>query len=620
MRGGASEPTGRRWATLVVLCAAALIVNVDGTILNVALPTLVRSLHAGASQLQWIVDSYALVFAGLLLVGGSAADRFGRRRVFLIGLTVFAVGSIGAAGSGSVSVLIAWRGVMGAGAALTIPASLSILNDVFRDPAERARAIGVWGGTIGLGIAIGPIAGGLLLARFWWGSIFLVNVPILLAGFVGAVLLVPDSRNPSAPRPDPGGAVLSIAGLGLLLWAIIEAPTMGWTSVATIGAAGASAVLLGGFVAWESHSTHPMLKLGLFSDRRFTVAATAEIFGTFGLLGALFLQTQFLQFDLGYSPIEAGLRILPLATVLVLGAAVSPGVARRTGVKLTVAAGLAAIAGGLWLASAASRPAASYSDMVPGLLLIGLGAGMFLPTATNSVVGSVPGGDAGVGSASNAVALQLGGALGVAVIGSLMSTRYQSHMTAALAGRHVPPPITHTIVGSLGGAVTVAARVGGATGVALDRAARASFMIGNRTALAVGAVVALGGVILVLARLPTAGSPAGQSTDSRPADSRRRGHPGSRSRVRYTRERDESAGAKHHQQLRHRAAPDGGRTGGLSWGAVGDGPVARRGADGPDAVRGVARFGTVVPGIPRAVDPRLRPRRRARAVGTAPTL
>ena len=210
----AAEQHPHRWGALVVLCAAALIINLDNTILNVALPTLVRDLNATSSQLQWIVDSYAMVFAGLLLVGGSLADRFGRKRFFLIGLAVFAAGSIGAALSGSVDLLIGFRAVMGAGAALTIPSSLSIINDVFRDPKERAKAIGAWGGTIGLGIAIGPIAGGLLLARFWWGSIFLVNVPIVIAAFVGAVLFVPSSKNPAADRPDPGGAVLSILGLG----------------------------------------------------------------------------------------------------------------------------------------------------------------------------------------------------------------------------------------------------------------------------------------------------------------------------------------------------------------------------------------------------------------------
>src|SRR5271157_3952342 len=233
MRPATQSGGGRhahRWAALVVLCTAALIINLDNTILNVALPTLVRDLNATSSQLQWIVDSYAMVFAGLLLVGGSLADRFGRKRFFLIGLAVFAAGSIGAALSGSVDVLIVFRAVMGAGAALTIPSSLSIINDVFRDPQERSRAIGAWGGTIGLGIALGPIAGGLLLSRFWWGSIFLVNVPIACFGFLGAALVVPDSKNPHVQRPDPVGALLSIAGLGLLLWAIIEGPSRGWTS------------------------------------------------------------------------------------------------------------------------------------------------------------------------------------------------------------------------------------------------------------------------------------------------------------------------------------------------------------------------------------------------------
>jgi len=488
---------------LVVLCAAALIINVDNTILNVALPTLVRELHASSSELQWIVDSYAMVFAGLLLVGGSLADRFGRKRFFGLGLTVFALGSVGAALSGSVHVLIVFRAVMGAGAALTIPSSLSIINDVFRDPGERARAIGAWGGAIGLGIAIGPIAGGLLLARFWWGSIFLVNVPIVVAAFVAAVLLVPDSKNQAADRPDPVGAILSVVGLGLLLWAIIEAPTVGWSSPVVVVVGSASLAVLGAFVLWEVRCRHPMLKLSFFSERRFSVALAAESLGTFGLLGALFLQTQFLQFDLGNSPLQAGLRILPMAVTLVVAALVSPLAARLLGVKATVAAALAGIAGGLWQISAAAAVTATYRDVVPGLVLVGLGAGLLIPTATNSVVGSVPRGDSGMGSATNAVALQVGGALGVAVIGSVMATRYQDHMAAALAGRGVPTAIAHDIFSSLGGALAVAARVGGATGASLSHAARAAFMSGVEVSLALGAGVALCGALVVLVALPS---------------------------------------------------------------------------------------------------------------------
>jgi len=501
------ELGARRWSALAVVCASALIINLDNTILNVALPTLVRDLHASSGQLQWIVDSYAMVFAGLLLVGGSLADRFGRKYLFLVGLTVFVAGSVGAASSSSVQPLIAWRGVMGVGAALTIPSSLSIINDLFRDPTERARAIGVWAGTIGLGLAVGPIAGGLLLARFWWGSIFIVNVPIAVAGMIGALALVPDSKNPSAESPDPGGALFSIAGLGLLLWAIIEAPSVGWGSPEVVLVGLASLAVIAAFIFWEARSRHPMLKLRFFAERRFSVAAAAETLGSFGLLGALFLQTQFLQFDLGYSPLQAGVRILPLAGLLVASAAMSPMVVRAVGVKLTVAAGLAAVAGGLWQISAVSRLAASYGDVVPGLLLIGLGTGLLLPTATNSVVGSVGQHDSGVGSASNAVALQVGGALGVAVIGSVMSTRYREHMTAVLSGRHVPPAASQAILGSLGGALAVAAKVGGSTGVLLAHAARAAFMSGVEASLAVGAVVALGAALLVLARLPARAPP-----------------------------------------------------------------------------------------------------------------
>ena len=496
-------PDRRRWAALVVVCLAALIVNVDNTILNVALPTLVRDLDASSSELQWIVDSYAIAFAGLLFVGGSLADRFGRRTFFLIGLSVFAVGSVGAAFSGSVHLLIACRAVMGSGAALTIPASLSIVNDVFPDPDERARAIGAWAGTAGLGIAIGPIAGGLLLSRFWWGSIFLVNIPIALIALAGAAALVPNSKNPDVQRPDPVGALLSIAGLGLLLWAIIEGPTQGWTSGTVAGVGTASLIALGGFVAWEARSTHPMLTLAFFRNRRFSVALAAECLAVFGLMGALFLSTQFLQFDLGLSPLAAGIRILPIAGMVIVSAALSPVLARRIGTKFTVAAGLGLIAGGLWQVSASSRPGTTYGDIVVGLLLIGFGAGLMLPTATNSVIGSVPRGDSGIGSATNTVALQVGGALGVAVVGSIMLTRYQGHLTAVLAGRHLPASVAHTILGSLGGALAVAASVGGSTGTQLARAARTAFMSGNEIALAATSIVSVAGAVLVLAALPS---------------------------------------------------------------------------------------------------------------------
>jgi hypothetical protein len=266
-----------------------------------------------------------------------------------------------------------------------------------------------------------------------------------------------------------------------------------------------------------------MLNLGFFRDRRFSAAAAGECLGVFGLMGALFVQTQFLQFDLAYSPLQAGLRILPVAAMLGVAAALASKVARRVGIKLTAAGGLAAIAGGLWQISAASTAATTYGDVVPGLLLIGAGAGLLLPTATNSLVGSVPQGDSGIGSAMNAVALQVGGALGVAVIGSAMLTRYQNHVAVALVGRHVPAATTHTILGSLGGALAVASHASGATGVLLAHAARSAFMSGNEIALAIGAIVALCAAVLVLAYLPS--RTVRQSPDPGVESGRRAGAP-----------------------------------------------------------------------------------------------
>jgi EmrB/QacA subfamily drug resistance transporter len=492
-----------RWVALVALCLSVVIINVDNTILNVALPTLVRTLHATSSQLQWIVDSYAMALAGLLLVGGSLGDRFGRKWLFVLGLTLFLAGSLGAAFSGSVPLLIAFRAVMGVGAALTMPSTLSIINDTFRAPRQRAVAISAWAGSSGLGIAIGPVAGGLLLSRFWWGSIFLVNVPIVVVAVGGALLLVRDSRNIAADRPDPAGSALSIAGLGLLLWAIIEAPTEGWGSPVVIGVGLASIATLGAFVWWEARSDHPMLRLTFFRDRGFGIAAAAQCLGLFGLFGGLFVQTQFLQFKLGYSPLQAGLRILPIAAAVVVSSALAPIVVRFAGAKVTAAVGLAAIAGGLWQASTASTAAATYGDVLPGMLIVGIGAGLLLSTATNSLVGSLPQEEAGVGSATNGVSMQVGGALGVAVIGSVLATRYQDRMGTVLATQNVPAAISHQITGSLGGALGVAGALGGATGAMLADFARAAFMSGTQTSLAVGACTALAGALITLWLLPS---------------------------------------------------------------------------------------------------------------------
>lgn len=497
----------RRRSALAVLCVAVLMVNLDNTILNVALPTLVRRLGATTGELQWIVDAYAIVFGGALLVAGSLADRLGRRWLFVAGLVVFGAGSLAAAFSGGVNSLIAWRAVMGAGAAMTIPSGLSIVNDMFRDPVQRARAVGAWSGTVGLGIAIGPVAGGLLLSRFWWGSVFLVNVPVVVAGIVGTLALVPNSRSLASRRPDPSGALLSMGGLGLVLWAIIEGPTLGWASGEVLGTAIGGMAVLACFLVWEHRVDHPMLPLVYFRSRRFSVALSALGLAVFALFGGLFIMTQFLQFSLGYTPLGAGLRVLPISGMLAGGALASQRVVKRTGTKLTVAAALLLIAGGLVEVAAGSSASATYLRELPGMLLMGLGAGLLLPAGINSVLGTLAHDDAGVGSATNSTAMQVGGAIGVAVVGSVLSTRYQHHMHSVLAGHQVPAIAAHAILGSIGGALSVARTVGGLLGAELASAARAGFAAGDRSAMVVAASVIVAGVILVLAGLPPRAAP-----------------------------------------------------------------------------------------------------------------
>jgi EmrB/QacA subfamily drug resistance transporter len=491
----------RRWLALAVLCISLLIVTLDNTVLNVVLPTLVRDLNATSSQLQWIVDAYVLVFAGLLLVAGSVADRIGRKRTFLAGLVLFAAGSTWAAFSGSVGMLIAARASMGIGGALIMPSTLSIITNMFTDRGERQRAIGFWAGTTGVGIALGPIIGGLLLAHFWWGSVFLINVPIAVIGLALATALVPDSKNPAAASPDVAGALLSIAGLGLLLWSIIEAPVHGWSSALVIGAGAGGVAFLAAFAAWERGSSHPMLNLEFFRHRAFSGAISSVGLAIFGLFGALFVLTQFLQFDLAYTPLQAGLRVLPAAAAIAVVAPASALLQRAAGTRLTIALGLLIIGAGLWQISLASA-SSTYLDTVAGMVMLGVGAGLVIPAGSASVMGSVPPEHTGIGSATNGAVLQMGGALGVAIIGSLLATRYQSRMRTALAPRHVPAPVMHTILGSVGGALDVAAKVGGVLGLELGHVARSAFISGMDLGLATAAAVVIAGAALALLTLP----------------------------------------------------------------------------------------------------------------------
>ncbi len=490
-----------RRVILAVLCISLLIVSLDNTILNVALPVIVRTLHASSSSLQWIVDAYAIVFAGLLLVAGSLGDRLGRKWVFMTGLLVFAAGSALSAFSGSPDRLIAARAFMGIGGAAIMPSTLSILTNTFTDARDRARAIGIWSGTTGLGVAVGPVAGGWLLAHFWWGSVFLVNVPIALLGLLAAALFVPNSKDRSTKPSDPVGACLSIVGMGLLLWGIIEAPDRSWTSPLVLGAISAAVVVLGAFAAWERHSSHPMLQVSFFSSRRFSAAVGAMGLVMFALMGGLFLLTQYLQFSLGYTPFQTGLRIAPIAGVLLVVAPLSSFIERFVGTKPVVFSGMAFVALGLALLSYVTVRD-NYMDVLPAFLLIGLGTGLAFAPSTESVMGSLPIDQAGVGAATNGASLQTGGALGVGILGSLLNTRYQNRLAPVLSHHPMPASVLHLITGSLGGALAISQKIGGTLGLQLAGFARQSFVSGLDLAVTVAAIVVGAASLVVLVMLP----------------------------------------------------------------------------------------------------------------------
>jgi EmrB/QacA subfamily drug resistance transporter len=497
------EGYDRRWWILGVLCLSLLVIGLDNTILNVALPTLVRDLHATDSQLQWIVDAYVLVFAGLLLTAGSLSDRFGRRSALGIGLLIFGAGSVASAFATSASVLIGTRALMGIGGALIMPSTLSILTNVF-PPRERGRAIGIWAGVAGLGIGLGPVVGGLLLGRFWWGSVFLVNVPVVIFAFVAGRLIVPNSKDPSAPRVDPVGVGLSITGLVTLVYSIIEAPAHGWTSGSELVGFALAVVLLGTFVWWELRSDHPMLNVRFFENPRFTAANLSITLVFFALFGSLFFLTQYLQFILGYTPLQAGLRTAPIALVMIVVAPITGMLVHRLGNKVLVVAGMSIVGIGLFLMSRLT-PDSGYGNVLPSLLVLAGGMSLAMTPATESVMGSLPREKAGVGSAMNDTTRQVGGALGVAVLGSVFTSAYTSALGGVLSA--LPARIAEKVTSSVGAALGVAQSIGGTAGRGLASAAVDSFIHAMSRALVIGAFVAILGAAISLIWLPNRAEP-----------------------------------------------------------------------------------------------------------------
>ena len=492
----------RRWLTLIVVCLGLMVITLDNTILNVAIPRLSYDLHASTSSLQWIVDIYVLIFAGLLLTAGSLGDRFGRYKALSFGLVVFGIGSLASALSGSASALIATRGFMGIGGAFIMPATLSIITNVFTDPRERGQAIGIWAGVAALGVGIGPVAGGFLLSHFYWGSVFFVNVPIVIAALIAGWFLVPDSRDPSAPKLDPLGAVLSMVGLATLLYSIIEGPAHGWTSPEIVGAFVIGIGVLGLFFVWETHYSSPMLDFHFFENPRFTVASGAIMLVFLALFGSLFLLTQYLQSVQGFTPLEAGALVVPQATVVMIAAPLSSGRVQRYGNKRVVGVGMSVAALGT-LGYVLFRIDSPVWLVIAVTMVIGLGMGNVMAPATDSIMGSLPRAKAGVGSAMNDTTRQTGGAIGVAVLGSVMASRFHSLIAGAPALAHLPASLAAQVRSGIGGAITAAqSPQAGTHAAAIESAAKGAFMSGFHLAGVIASAIVFCAAVAVFLWLP----------------------------------------------------------------------------------------------------------------------
>jgi EmrB/QacA subfamily drug resistance transporter len=504
-RSAVLDTTRHKGSILLALCLAALIINIDVTIVNVALPSLVRQLGATTTNLQWVVDAYTLVFAALILAAGSLSDRVGRKGVLLAGLSVFGAGSLAGSLGHTSGELIAARAVMGIGAAGIFPATLSLIANVFTERAERAKAIGLWGATTGVGVATGPIVGGWLLENFWWGSVFLFMVPLaaVIAGLVAWA--VPSSKDPAAAPIDWRGLLLSSAGMATLVLGIIQAPSWGWGSAPTLATIAAGLGILAVFVNVERRLDRPMLDVGLFRNPRFTAASGSITIGFFTLAGFTFLITQYFQFVKGYTPFGTGLRLLPVAISVAVAAVFGTKLAVRIGNKTVVASGLALFGAALWWISTASA-STPYIAIVGQMLMGGGGLGLITAPATEAIMGAVPTEKAGVGSAVNDATRLFGAALGVAVIGSVAASLYGSRLGVTIP-HDLPLRAVLGAKSSVGGALVASQglRHAGFGPLAhnLNVAAIGAFLHSLAGGCRVAGSVALGGAVMAAALLPS---------------------------------------------------------------------------------------------------------------------
>ncbi|MFN8040108.1 MAG: DHA2 family efflux MFS transporter permease subunit [Acidimicrobiales bacterium] len=488
----------RRWWTLAVLCLSLLIVFIGNSSLNVTIPTLSRELQATESQLQWVIAIYSLVFAGLLFTTGALGDRYGRKGALQLGLVLFMLACVAASLSTSMPQLIACRALMGVGAALIMPSTLSILVNVF-PPDERTKAIAIWAGVTGAAGAIGPVASGLILGHFWYGAVFLVNVPICAFALVAGIRLVPRSKDPEHGQLDPVGALLSIVGIVSLVYGLIEAPDKGWTAPITLASFALGIVVLAVFVLWERRQDEPMLDIAYFRNGAFSAGTSGMILVFMAMYGVMFLVTQYFQLILGYTPLDSALRFLPMAPIMIIVAPLTPRLSQRFGANRTVSAGLALVGVGLIMFRALSETTAYLYILGAVVPLVG-GMALAMSPMTAAIMSAVPPRRAGAGSAMNDATRELGAALGVAVMGSIAASRYATAVDGLTGG--LPPAAQEAAGSSLAGALQVAAHVPGEVGQALAAGAQSAFIDGIHLAVTIGAILAWIASMVVLRYLP----------------------------------------------------------------------------------------------------------------------
>ncbi|MFE9643994.1 MFS transporter [Streptomyces sp. NPDC006365] len=497
-------PYARRWWALLVLCLSLLITVMANTSLIVAAPDMTTDLGLSSSDLQWVVDSYTVPYAALMLVLGAIGDKYSRRGALVLGLLIFAGGSVMGSLVDETSLVIVARAIMGVGAAVVMPATLSLVVATF-PRSERAKAITAWAATSGVAVAVGPLVSGWLLEDHAWGSTFLINVPIAVLAVFGALALVPPSKAEGMGRIDYVGGLLSIVTVGSLIYAAIEGPHSGW-GVGPVVAAVVAGVGLLAFVSWELRHPHPMLDVRKFALRPFTGSMLAVMFFFFGMFAVIYYSTQFLQFVLGYGALDTGLRLLPLGGAVFLGSAVTGVLAPKLGVRVMAVTGLTVGTAGMFLLTQVDK-GSTYGDFLVPLMMLGLALGLAISPATDTIMGSFPESELGVGGGVNDTALELGGALGIAVLGSLLGTVYRDELTD-LVGNRLPAEAMETAKDSVGAGLAVAQRVAQDPSVGPQQAQAAvdavhqAFAHGVAQTSLIGGIIMAAGTLIVLAVLP----------------------------------------------------------------------------------------------------------------------